>query len=531
MIRIATAVRHDMSRRAFRASCGVIVLLYLGLGLFYSRTLISWDDESSFLALGEMAITGQVALFQDEMTGQRMPLPFYVLGASQIVFGRNLWVARLVSLALGVGVLAVTVAVARLLGGDRAGVLAGLLVATQGAVVGYYATATYQSLTALILMAAVWVMLKDTLPWRAALGMAAASLLFLTRTNLFPALPFFFVWALWLSRSAGERAAVVVAAGILPAAFFLSDPTHLKLLAHVPLLRRFVAPLGYRSILEFSAVREADLDDQLWAVLLFARRYESWAVAGAGVAAGAALVARRHGIRPVLAWPRELWILTSLWVWLLLWHFVMWRVNFKIVAAYFPSFAPLLAVMLGVGFAALLRRDDLGRLGRGVALATLAVALTVSVGFVRHPLMPRPIPVPFFGDSIQQVDRAARDLGALVPAGSPVFLFAQPMPAYLARVRPYLQQIMSPGGTLAPESVDPTVARRNGVWGIADVDRWLGREAAFAIIAPHFLVALSDARPESVQRMRELLTERFERIGRIGGGVFPPSDVYRRIRS
>ena len=58
MIRIATAVRHDMSRRAFRASCGVIVLLYLGLGLFYSRTLISWDDESSFLALGEMAITG-----------------------------------------------------------------------------------------------------------------------------------------------------------------------------------------------------------------------------------------------------------------------------------------------------------------------------------------------------------------------------------------------------------------------------------------------------------------------------------------
>ena len=129
------------------------------------------------------------------------------------------------------------------------------------------------------------------------------------------------------------------------------------------------------------------------------------------------------------------------------------------------------------------------------------------------------------------MDRAARDLGALVPAGSPVFLFAQPMPAYLARVRPYLQQIMSPGGTLAPESVDPTVARRNGVWGIADVDRWLGREAAFAIIAPHFLVALSDARPESVQRMRELLTERFERIGRIGGGVFPPSDVYRRIRS
>jgi hypothetical protein len=379
-------------------------------------------------------------------------------------------------------------------------------------------------------MAAVWVMLDDERPWRAAIGMAVASLLFLTRTNLFPALPFFFVWALWISRSAAERAAVVAAAGILPAAFFLSDPTHLKLLAHVPVLRRFVAPLGYRSILEFSAMHEADFGDQLWALVVFARRYESWTLAAAGLMAAAAFVAVRHGVRSLLAWPRAVWLLAGLWSWILLWHFVMWRVNFKIVAAYFPGFAPPLAVLLAVGFASLLRSADLPRLGRGVALATLVVALAVSVMFVRHPLMPRPIPVPFFGDSIQQLDQAATSLGALVPAGSPVFLFAQPMPAYLAGLRPYVQQIMSPGGTLAPEGVEPVVVRRNGVWGVAEIERWLGREAPYAIIAPHFLVALSEVRPEGVRRMRELLAERFERVGTIGGSAFPPSDVYRRVR-
>src|SRR5712691_11787694 len=190
----------QMSPLTVRVAVGVMVVVYLVLGVFYSRTLITWDDESSFLALGQMALAGQIALFQDEMTGQRMPLPFYVLGASQVLFGRSLWVARLVSLGLGLGALLATVAVARRVGGDLAGVLAGLLVATQGTIVGYFATATYHSVTALILITAVWILLKEKLAWRAAIGMTIASLLFFTRTNLFPALPFFLVWALCLAR-------------------------------------------------------------------------------------------------------------------------------------------------------------------------------------------------------------------------------------------------------------------------------------------------------------------------------------------
>jgi len=112
MTEAATPPPPRMSTLTFRVAVAVMVVVYLALGVFYSRTLITWDDESSFLALGQMALTGRYSV-QDEMTGQRMPLPFYVLGASQEIFGRNLWAARLVSLGIGLVALLTTVAVAR----------------------------------------------------------------------------------------------------------------------------------------------------------------------------------------------------------------------------------------------------------------------------------------------------------------------------------------------------------------------------------------------------------------------------------
>ena len=276
------------------------LVIYLALALYLSRVLNTWDDESAYVALGRLATIGAISLYQDDMTGQRMPLPFYVEGASQVVFGRDLWVARLVSLLIGIGALALTIAIARRLGGDLAGALAGLLLATQGVVVGYYATSTYYALTATILMAAVWVLLKQELPWRHALGMAIASLLFVTRTNMFPALLFFFAWAVLGARSAREQLAVVLVTAAPPAIFFLSAPTHVKLIAHIPVLNHLVAPLGYRSILSFSILDHAGLGRQLWAFALIARRYESWALAATGLVVVAGLLHLRPCTRPLM---------------------------------------------------------------------------------------------------------------------------------------------------------------------------------------------------------------------------------------
>src|SRR5262249_51592855 len=258
------------SRIGWRLGFFAMVSIYLALGLYCSRILATWDDETAYVALSRLVVTGGISLFQDDMTGQRMPLPFYILGSSQMLFGRNLFAARVLSVILGLAALGLTVAVARRLHGLHAGLFAGLLLAAQGNVVAYYATATYHSLTALILLASLWCLLRSGLPCRGAAAAGIASLLFLTRTNMFTALPFLLTWAFLASHRGLERLAVVALAVGVPGVFFLADTTHLKLLAHVPFLSRLVEPLGYHSILLAASVEHASRGDQLWALVLFA---------------------------------------------------------------------------------------------------------------------------------------------------------------------------------------------------------------------------------------------------------------------
>jgi 4-amino-4-deoxy-L-arabinose transferase-like glycosyltransferase len=517
-----------MSLRRRRLLTALAALVYLALALSLSRILMASDDEESYLGLGRLVVTGAISLFQDDATGQRMPLPFYVLGASQVVFGRSLWAGRLVSIVLGLGVLALTTAIARRLGGDRAGVLAGLLLATQGVVVGYYATAGPRAVTALILMAAVWLLIRKDMPWRCMLGMAVASLLFLTRTNMFPALPFFFVWAILGAGSRLERLAVLAVTATPPAAFFLSDPRHLKLLAHVPFLSRLVEPLGYRSIFSLSAFRRATPSDQLLAFPQFARRYESWTLAAAGLAIAATGLAARRAERDRWVPRGPVVVLAGLVLWLLAWHYVIFRLNFKLVLAYFPDFAPLIAVLLGIAFASLFRRAGGHPVLRGVLVVALAGSLTVSMWTIRHPLMAQPVPRPFRHDAIQQLERATAQLRALVPEGERVFIFGQPITAYLAGLNAPLQHVMSPGGTLAPADADPRLVARSGAWSTAELERWLGTEVRYALITDRFLEGLDGPRPEAVRRIRQLLSERFVRIGRVGDAPWLACDVYRR---
>ncbi len=505
-----------------------MTLLYLGQGLFYSRTLISTEDEESYLALGDLALRGRISLFQDELTGQRLPIPFYVLGLSQVVAGPSLWAGRLLSVALGAVVLALTVAVARRFHGPTAGLLAGFLLATQGAIVAYYAIAAYHALSALVLMTGVWVLLRPKWSWRGPLGMAAASVLTLSRTTMVPAVPFLFGWAWLTSRTWLTRLSVAALAVGPPLAFLLWDPTHLKILAHIPLMGGLVEPLGYRSILYFQVVEPADLPSQLWSLVRFARRYESWVVAAAGIGVAAILLRRRRGrwtARPV---PEGLVAIAGLGAWLLLCHLVMFRLNFKWAIAYFPDFAPPAAVVLGVLAARLWERPDLPRAGRVVLVGSLALALVMSVVLIRIPMMPTPTPIPFRDDPVQQINRAAARLAPMIPPGERIFFFGPAMAVYLAGRLPYLQQLMAPG-TFAVNDGDARTVSRSGVWGRAEIERWLGREVRHAVVNPRHLDAYAAAgRAEGVARIRALLAERFEPIGRIEDAPWSVLEVYRR---
>jgi hypothetical protein len=516
-----------MIRRHRRALLATAVVVYLVVGFFCSRAFVSWGDEQAYLAFGYLALKGKVSLFQDEMTGQRVPLPFYVLGVSQLIVGPNLWAARLVSLLLGLGVLGLTVSVARHLHDEVAGVLAGLLFATQGALVGYYATAMYHALTALLLMGAVWLLIGEGKRWQPAAAMAIAALLFLTRTNMMPAILFFLLWALWRARTTGARLMILGIAATPPALFFLSDPGHLKLLAYFPILHRLVEPLGYRSLFALQGYEPSSLGNQVWALALFARRYESWAVAlgGLGLSAAIALVQGRP-----LGWPAErraTAVVSGLFVWILGWHFVLLRLNWKWAAAYFPTFAPLAAVLLAVAAASLLAREDFPGSARAVLGLALLVSLTISVVFIRNPLLPLPLPVPFRGDPVQLIDRSAAHLRRLVPTDARVFLVGLSTPVYLAGLRAYVPQMESTG-TLAPIDQDPALVARNGLWGRLEVERWLGLEAEWALISPDVLLSLERERPEQVRRIRELLHQRFTFVERVDEAPWSIYEVYRR---
>src|SRR3989442_1502751 len=118
-----------------------IIAVVLGLGAMFAAYIVPWDGEWGFVVLGPMLLRGEIRLFQDEIVGQRLPVPFYVIGASQLVVGRSLVAARVTSLLLGAAALAATFALGRALGGRACGFLSALFLATHALVIGYFATA------------------------------------------------------------------------------------------------------------------------------------------------------------------------------------------------------------------------------------------------------------------------------------------------------------------------------------------------------------------------------------------------------
>jgi len=138
----------------FWAGLALASVLYLAEGWRLAQRMVTWTDESAYVHVGYLVASGQISLFQDELTGSRMPLPFWPLGLSQILWGRSLLVARLTALVIGLAALALTAVLARLIAGELAGILAAVFFAMQGVLVGYLATGTYHSLAASILLGA-----------------------------------------------------------------------------------------------------------------------------------------------------------------------------------------------------------------------------------------------------------------------------------------------------------------------------------------------------------------------------------------
>ena len=515
-----------VSRRTFWVFVAVLVALYVGQGLYYARVIVPVSDGIQFLMVGSHVVRGELGLFDDRLVGNRMPLPFYVLGLTQLG-GPTLVVPRLLNVAFGVATLLLVIGLARRLGGDRAGLLAGLFLATQGVVIAYYSYESYPSLAALWLTAAVFLLFSGDSPGHRLAGTVVASLLFFVRTNLWPAVPFLAAYAVW--RASGLRERLVLAATVVvpPAIFFASDPTHLKILSYVPVVRRLVTRFGYDASVVFEVQEPLGVKEQIWGLAQIARRYEFF-VLGAVLLALIALW-RWRARRPLQLARPEIPVLAVFLVYMFVTNLVMFHLKFKWVGLYVVSFIPVLPVLLGVGYGAVLDDTRPGSRGRTLLVGALACLLIPPMYYVRNPLLP--IGKVRAQDPFGATHAAAAELRRVVPRDAKVFYYGPNTAYYLAGLpQTYLQQMYNPDAAARPDA-DEQMVRRYGFIPRADLERWLGTDADFAVIDTLFFDARnSEASHErgAEPLIQELLARRFDLIASVDKPPFQRYAVYKR---
>jgi len=521
-----------LSSRAFVVGLVIIVAVFLGQGLYLARTLVPSHDETLTLFFGHLAASGKIGMYDDDVIGHRAPLPFYVLGHAQLLFGRSLLVGRSTAVALGLITLLLTAYLARRLGGELCGLLAGAFLAAQGVIVAYYSMADFHAQVPVVLTAGVLVWIAGRGPRHNVVGTAIVATLFFVRTHVMPMVPFALVYGLWRSRARWERLAIVAVTVLPPLAFFLSDPRRLKLLANVTLVNRFVRRLGYVGPLVLDARPQESLAAQSWWLIHLARRYEflllAAAVAGALIA-WRLLAGRRPGhYRP----PSGLYLVAAVFGYLLALQFVLFRINFKWIGMYAASFAPLLMVLLGFAYSRLLTDPGLSRgLRRGLVVFLVAV-LTLPIYYNRNSVLP--IGEMRLADPFRAVHVAGAHLARAVPRDARIFFFGT-SEVYYASGLPgtYLPQVYS-YNQLAVYDEDNRVTIRSGAYGMPQVERWLAVEADYAVISPEALRGYAglhpDANPQKVARIQALLAEHFEPVDRVTEFPYYSYDVYRRRR-
>jgi hypothetical protein len=501
-----------------------IALGYLLQAIHYARNLLPSGDMVQYLIAGSLAVRGEIGLYEDRLVGNRPPLPFYVLGITQL-WGPDLMAARWLNIGWGLATLLITARLAERLGGPRAGILAALFLATQGVVVAYYSAEGYYAFSACCFMVALLALFGGEGAHRRAIGAGLTALLFFVRANLWPAIPFLLAYALYRGSGIGERLKLFAIVAVPALAFFAWDPSHLKLLAYVPVARALVEPLGYRSALALDGRVSLSAAENLWELARLIRRYEFW------VLATVLLVAiigwrRQRGSWPPGAGRGPVAVLSALFAYMLGCQLVMFSWNWKWVGLYFLPFAPLLPVLLGVGFSHLLATARASVPSRALLLLALAGCLALPAYFVRSPLLP--VGEARAQEPLARVHDAAGRLKQLVPADAKVFFYGWNVAYYLSGLPKTYLQLVYGDWALPSVDVDEAVLRKSGFVPIRDVVFWISSDADYAVIDPAYIRAHADDFRGAPRLIQELLDRYFVKIATVSDYPAATYEVYRR---
>jgi len=530
-----------------RQSALLVCLLvgYLVIGLFSALTLASHDYETEYLALGNLVVRGEISLYQDELRGHWPPLPFYVYGTLQTLTGPSLLSGRLLACVIGALVLALVFVLATRWAGPLAGAIAAALFCSHGLVIGYVSTVHFAGLVALLLLLGLYVLYGAGQWWRPFVAMGIFASLFLVKNNYWPAIPFVLALLLVRAQSTRARVALIGIAVAIPIVFFAWDPLHLKMLAYVPVMQKWVEPLGYQPWYmlteDAGQIAASDYADIVWefsvagrlkgiagGLLFLGRRYAIWLVLLALVA-GIALWRSRDWRAAARLWSTA-GVATTFWLfWYLVgFQFIVMGPYAKQAVGFVGAAAPLLAVAIGCLTAVVVERFLPSRGARQALLSILVVAVLASPWVHRHHNLPRRVSLA--DGPTTTLPRVAEQLATLLPAGeSRIFGLADPMPIYLAGRRTYLRQFNQErwGFTSLRDRVRYA---RVGMWGPAEIEDWLGKDARYAVLESD-LVQFYRNRPlyrEAIDRIDILLARNFTLLGKVDERPGDTFSVYRR---
>jgi len=516
----------ETNQSALRAFCvfGALLIAFLGLGTLFAAYLVSWDAEWGYVTLGRLVLEGRIGLFQDDMIGERLPLPYYFIGFSQLA-GRSLLRARLASLVAGAVAVILTFRAGTAIGGHRCGLLAAAFLATHGVVVGYFAAASYFALCSALVAGGIAALTTLPRPWASLLCMACFVGVAFARANLAVMAPFVLGYLMWKAETRAERLGLLAVCIGPPLLFFAWSTDHWKILAYVPFLDRVVAPLGYRSGFALGVADLFPRGSIGRAVLWFCRTHFFWLLTGAMLTAAWIITRFRRGAASYAgAGARHVVFCAGLGVWTLAWQIVILRDYPKSVSAWVPSFAPVWAIVLGWAASVLLTPRRAPAVVRAGVAAAVGLAFAVGPSLPRHAAMPLRLPSP---STVARMDMSATALRAVIPPNEQVFVLGNPLLPYLAGAKPYLRQAMHPG-TFVP-SADARSVSRSGVWGSRELEWWLGHETRYAIIdrqTAHHFSTIESYRP-LVARIFALLDAGFDVAATVRSGD-TVTVVYRR---
>lgn len=424
-----------------RALVGVLLAVSFAQSVFLAHAQVIDPDEGGYMMIGRLAVTGQIGLYDDQLPGHRTPLTYYVIGLSQ-VFGPSLLAARLTSAAVGT----LALGMVYVLGGP----LALLIAATHTTTLGYFANGSYHSLVALLLLCGLYALRRQ---WPVT-TMACAVALFFVRPTFGVLIPIALVW-LWRYIECHGRLLLVAT---VPVLLFFGWPSHVKLLAYVPVASIIAHHAGYLPVTPLpegswlGAARDAFRLFRGWMLL----GAVAWMLGGSWRRLGA------PGVVVIILLIVHVGLLSS----------PQWGVGYAV------SFGLLVCIPLGRSLASAPTR---------ILAVGLGAYLMLSPTFSRSLSLPLSVA---WGHTVVDDLRAATSLvAARVPPDGRVFLFGPAHPLYLAGRQPYLRQVTHE----YTESTEPSAEKRrvSGLWGNGEIHEWLERDATHALIVPESLAAIS----------------------------------------